>query len=58
MRKVHRLVTDAEKAVCRQAHTFNRATGRYHNLAGFEIRNCPCEGMTVRRRSQRRAVAL
>ena len=36
-RRVHRLATDSEKTKCPNAHTFNRVTGRFHNLAGFEI---------------------
>ena len=31
------MVTAAEKARVPEAYTFNRATGRLHNRAGFEI---------------------
>lgn len=37
MKRVHRHVTDAERARIPNAYSFNRATGRFHNRAGYEI---------------------
>jgi hypothetical protein len=36
-RRVHRLATPEEQARYPNVHTFNRATGRFHNRQGFEI---------------------
>jgi hypothetical protein len=36
-KRVHRLATEAEKARCPGAHTFNAATRCFHNRAGFRI---------------------
>jgi hypothetical protein len=37
LRRVHRLATDAERAVYPRAYTFNNATRRFHDRNGFEI---------------------
>lgn len=37
MKGVHRLAAPHEKEVYPDAHTFNRATKRYHTYSGFEI---------------------
>jgi len=52
MRQVHRLANAEEKAAWPDAHTFNRASGRLHNRAGFEIAGSGPIKPPIRRKSR------